>query len=214
MLRTIALAAFTVTAIAGSAEAAVVSIQGCSGGAGEGLTTCVQGANVANFDSGATPAGYSGSATVLGGSLPGKSAAPAGDTSDYLTVAISSTAPSVSSPAVETIALGTVDNYLGLYWGSIDKYNTIEFLKGGVVVDTVTGGQVLAPGTKAGDQAAAGSNEYVNVLVSSGFDTVRLITTGYNLEVDNVATANVPEPASISLLGVGLLGLFLRRKRS
>ena len=83
----------------------------------------------------------------------------------------------------------------------------------GTLVGTVNGADVIAAGTNFGNQQAVGSNEYVNMTFASGFNEIKLVTTNYNFEVDNLAVAQVPEPGALGLLGVGFLSLFVRRRR-
>lgn len=208
MLNKVLLTTTLVLGFAASAGAVQVSIGGCVNGSviGYGATTCVANATVYDFNSSsALPANFTGSGVVKAGTTS-LWATPASDTSSYLAVA--STTPVGS----ETITLGAVDNYFGLLWGSIDTYNSVQFLLNGNVVATVGGSSVLASGTPSGNQFDPGSNEYVNFTVAGGFNEVKLNTTSYNFEVDNLAFANVPEPGMFGLFGVGLVALFVRRR--
>lgn len=207
MLPKIATTSLLIIASIASAHAAQVTIGGCAGPtSGYGQTTCVAGATVDDFNGGTLPAGYTGSGTVESGST-GQWATPAGDTSGYLAVATNS--PS----GVEDIRFGGSYNYVGLLWGSIDTYNELDAYSNGVEVASITGSQVIAASSLFGNQQAAGSNEYVNILFGTGVDEIKLTTGNYNFEVDNVAHANVPEPASFGLLGLGIAGLMVRRRR-
>jgi hypothetical protein len=192
----------------GSAHAVQLSIGGCAGApAGYGTTTCMAAASVVDFNAGpALPADFSGSGAVFHGTT-GTWATPGGDTSNYLAVA--TTSPSGS----EDIRLHSVNNYFGLLCGSIDRYNEVQAYLNGVLVGTVDGADVIAANTAFGDQHAAGSNEYVNMTFGTGFDEIRLVTSNYNFEVDNLAFAQVPEPSALGLLGVGIVGLMARRRR-
>ncbi|WP_319584871.1 PEP-CTERM sorting domain-containing protein [uncultured Pseudodesulfovibrio sp.] len=112
-------------------------------------------------------------------------------------------------------------DYMGLYFGSIDTYNSLEFtlLNGGSF--TITGSYILGlfSGT-SGNQVDSASNVYVNIdfAPEDFFTGFTLHTTGIALEIDNVVThvttLPTPEPSTFILLGAGLFGLvaFGRKK--
>jgi hypothetical protein len=180
-----------------------------------GMTTQVSGATVYDFDTGAKPAGYSGEGWILPSSVSGMAAAPAGDSTPYLSVAFP------KSSGLETFAAspGASYNYFGLYWGSIDDYNSLSFYSGASLLATLTGNDVIRSGTALGDQVSSGSNRYVNFLLHDmSFDKIVFGTTSYAFESDNHAFANVPtsvpEPGTLALLGVAVAGFLVVRRRS
>ena len=114
-----------------------------------------------------------------------------------------------------TFSFDTAQKYMGLLWGSVDKYNTLEFFNGDTLLKTYTGADVW--GAANGDQGAQGTY-YVNINDLDGtFTKVVASSTTNSFEIDNVAldTKNrVPDSgATVAMLGLTLIGLAaLRRK--
>jgi hypothetical protein len=87
-------------------------------------------------------------------------AEPSHDTTQYLTVT-----PNPGNNPAETITLSGVKTRFGLYWGSMDTYNAVDFYRAGNLVESWNGGQIAAlvppPGTTAtGDQVGDQNNRY------------------------------------------------------
>ena len=190
-------------------------------------TPAFAGASVLNFD--AVPLGplgsynfgdgtLTGGGAVVSGSLVNRYAAPAGDSTRYLTVAYG--APVGSA----TLLFINPENYFGLYWGSIDSYNSITFELDGQTIATYTGSQLPAPVQANGDQQSPLSNRYVNFFFGAQFfDEVVLHTTNYAFESDNIAYADppvpVPEPGTLvsllgALAGMGMWSWLRNRERT
>jgi hypothetical protein len=139
------------------------------------------------------------------------------DLSQYLTAG--GTASSYAQ-----LILPTSAKYLGLLWGSVDSYNTIEFYMGNSLVYSFGGDAVSAAAgsgnCSGGNQGALGTC-YVNINLSDAFDRVKMTSSSNAFEFDNIAFAanplGVPEPGEIGLflLGLGLIGsgYWFRKRR-
>lgn len=188
------------------------------------LTSTVPGANIITFDAdavGSQPVGFTpvtgsnpGGGVVAAGGNSAIYAAPLADPTQFYAVAYNPTPGTPTTPATDmfTVPLGIPQNYFGLYWGSIDTYNSITFLLNGGPVGSFTGG-AFPPAN--GSQTSANTNEYIDFFFVGGqsYNQVEFSTSALNFEFDNMAVANVPEPTSLLLLGTGVFGLGILRGR-
>jgi len=125
----------------------------------------------------------------------------------------------------QTIVYPTTRNFFGLYWGSVDAYNTIDFYLNGSLVASYTGASaaVLTALSATGCQGSTDCNRYV-VFDGFSYDKVVLGSSGLGastpaFEVDNIAsTSAVPEPATWAMMLIGFAGIgfvaYRRTKKS
>ena len=177
-------------------------------------TTQVAGATTVNWNDyscGAYTNCY-GDGALVTGSSSGRYASPYGISSAYLTV------PYNHSAGAVTLTTPGSYNYFGLYWGSLDLYNSIHFYSGGSLVGSYDGGDIY-PLLANGGQSSWASNRYVNFLFTHGdfFDRIVLVSTNWAFESDNHAFGNiptsVPEPGTRAMFGLGLMGLGVMARR-
>lgn len=177
-------------------------------------TTQVAGATTVDFNDG-TCGQYTncfGNGGLVTGDVAGRYASPFGITDRYLSVAYHSSSGSV------TLDTPASYNYFGLYWGSLDTYNSIAFYSGAAMVGSYGGGDVY-PLLANGGQTSWSSNRYVNFLFTEGdvFDRIVLTSTNYAFESDNHAYGNVgtavPEPGTAALFALALMGVGVTARR-
>jgi hypothetical protein len=168
------------------------------------------------------------------GNIPGVAAQPGNgglneDTTCYGFTPGSGSSGSVSisyTNFLDNLIDGALIDYFGFYWGSVDTYNDFEFFDTvGGTSESITGSELLAlQGGQSGDQGGEGSNQYVNITFDGGFafDKVVVTSTGIAGEFDNIVTrlnvpvtitSSVPEPSSIAIFGLGLLGIRLANSK-
>jgi hypothetical protein len=128
----------------------------------------------------------SGNAGIVQGSSPVSAAPymPGGqDQTNYL---------SIGNHAHETITFDSVKNSFGLYWGSVDSYNSISFYNGNKLVASYSGRDV-APLLANGGQGSLDSNGYVEFLGLAAFNKVVLASSQNAFELDNVSAGYIPD---------------------
>ena len=98
------------------------------------------------------------------------------DTTNYL---------SISTGGIETIVFNEIQNEFGLYWGSVDSFNTIEFFNGSTLVASFTGSD-LSPTLSGGAQETFASAGYVEFTGLSPFNEV-VFQSKQSFEIDNIS---------------------------
>jgi hypothetical protein len=152
------------------------------------------------FDGGAT---FSGGGVVMnnGGKDSGSLyATPYGDATNYL---------AVLGGRSEQIDFTGLKSSFGLYWGSVDTYNSLTFYNGNTVVATISGADVAPPLAANGGQTDYASNGYILISALPQFDRVVAASSSNSFEFDNVAagTSAVPEPSTWAMLLIGFAGI-------
>ena len=161
-----------------------------------------------------TAAPVSGGA-IRTGNVGGVAAQPYGSTGNYWTVG-----PTDGSPGIFDLSSYVYINTLSFIWGSVDRYNTIEFLDaGGNVLASFGGLAVNNPAN--GNQTNPNTNPLVTFTFTGtdGYNVAaaRLTSTNNAFETDNWAiVGGVPEPSTWALLilGFGAIGFSMRRRRA
>lgn len=131
------------------------------------------------------------------------------------------TVPNPNTNGFATFTLSADYDYFGMFWGSIDTYNSISFYDDGTQVgDTITGSEFI-PLLANGNQSSWDSNRFINFEFTGGtYNEIRLTSQGLAFETDNHAygnvlqSVNVSSPSAFVLVGLGLLGLGMKQRRS
>ena len=164
-------------------------------------TSSNNGAGHGNFFSEPLDATFSGSghAGIVNGSFGGVTAAPfvgplpgSADPTNYL---------SIGAGGTETIQFATLENAFGLYWGSVDAFNTIDFYNGTHLVASYSGADVN-PLFASGNQGSFSANGYVEFTGLAPFDKVVFETGNTNaFEIDNVSAGSIHAQLAAPITG-------------
>jgi hypothetical protein len=133
----------------------------------------------ASGNSGVVIGSSSATAAPFVGPLPGSQ-----DTTKYL---------SIGGGGAETITFASEKNAFGLYWGSLDSYNTIKFYDGTTLVASYTGNDI-SPLFPSGSQGSFTSNGYVEFSGLQPFDKVVLSSSSNAFEIDNISAGSLLAP--------------------
>jgi hypothetical protein len=213
-------------ALASSVFAAPIEITSVVGGAPSGTTLT----NFDDFDlnnstqsTNGITVSFDGSAQAVQGSVHNQYAAPFLSGSNGIGFGPGGTDQGDGPDTTTYLSAGTgsitfdfdvEQKYLGLLWGSVDDYNTLQFYDGDELLQTYTGLDVWDSAN--GDRGAQGTF-YVNINNLDGtFNRVVASSSTNSFEIDNMAHStenHVPDSGTtVTLMGLALLSLAAIRR--
>ena len=94
--------------------------------------------------------------------------------------------------------------------GSIDSYNFLDFYRGELWLGTISGMQLSS---QPDGSWTGGAQNRRFAFSGELFDRLAFRSAGNSFEFDNIAAAEIDEPAAFGLLGLGVASLALTRRR-
>jgi len=196
--------------IAASANAAVVvTTGGAAAGDGSNLVSAFA-PTTYNMNVGNAPTFTGDSVLFTTGTIGGQNAQPFADSTMYASVG------TLASPATSTLTLsGGPINYIGLYWGSIDTFNSITITNSNNETTVINSANFAVLDPANGDQGLLGS-AYVNIFDNAyNITSVVFASSSKAFEFDNLTVAAVPEASTWAMMILGFLGVgFLGYRKS
>ena len=201
-------AAAAALAISGSASAAVF-ISTSPGAPDPGpLANETQ---VIDFDTG-LPLGVSliGSAAIVIGNVANQHASPAGDSTPYLVTPGVTGGTTADLDFASFLSNQDVANF-SFYWGSIDKFNTVQLLdRLGNVLFTLSGSALPPANGGSKDPLTNERVEFTLTGADQALGGLRFTSTKPGFEVDTIAfdiLSVIPEPTTWGLMLAGFFGM-------
>lgn len=104
---------------------------------------------------------------------------------------------------------------LSLYWGSIDSFNVVDFLRPDNSLVASVSGSMLPQFNGNQTQAITNRRVHFDFTSSDNVTRLRLRSTGTAFEFDSIAGVAVPEPSTwaLMIIGFGAIGFAMRRRR-
>ncbi|WP_231732955.1 MULTISPECIES: Npun_F0296 family exosortase-dependent surface protein [Colwellia] len=148
---------------------------------------------------------------------PGGTDTTIGDTTCYGFTPKTGSSGTITVDYFNFLPQGVTLDYFGFYWGSVDTYNDFEFFLDNQSIFQITGSTLLSELLgSSGNQNSTMSNTYVNIFFENGesFNKFTVTSNGIAGEFDNVVVrSKIPEPMSLTIFALGLIGLAYRTKK-